>query len=302
MKILVTGGAGFIGSWMADSLSEKNDVTVLDSSSNKSNIKNTEKIKFIKQDLSKKFSLKEYEVVYHYAACPDVRLSMEKTNFIFNNNIVSTYNLLEAVRKSGVKKFFFASTSAVYGPCLGAISEEQPLRPISNYGSSKIAGESLIQSYANTYGFDYVIIRHANIFGPRSRHGVMWDFYHKLKKNPKELLILGNGLQSKSYLYITDTVEATLLTLKQKNEIYNIGSEDQISVNEIAKIIIDELGLKNVKFKYTSSGKEAQPGWKGDVPSFLLDINKIKKLGWTPKTKTEEGIRIYGRWMVDSKL
>lgn len=301
MKILVTGGSGFIGSWLANSLSKDNDVTALDISSNKSNLEN-KKIKLIKQDLSKKFSLNNYDIIYHYAACPDVRLSGEKTDFIFKNNILSTYNLLEAIRKSDVGKIIFASTSAVYGHCVGSIVETQSLKPISNYGSSKVAGEALIQSYASTYGFDYVIIRHANIFGPKSRHGVIWDFYHKLKKNPKELLILGNGLQNKSYLYITDTLDATLLASKQKNDIFNIGSDYQITVNNIAKIVADEMNLGKIIFSYSSSGKDPQPGWKGDVPSFLLDASKIKKLGWKQKINTEDGIRKYVRWMIDNKL
>ncbi|MBI4895438.1 MAG: NAD-dependent epimerase/dehydratase family protein [Candidatus Aenigmarchaeota archaeon] len=301
MKILVTGGLGFIGSWLMDSFLKNNDITIIDKSSYKGKLEN-KNVNFIKQDLSKECIFDKQDIVYHFAAFPDVRLSANDIRKVFDNNILATINVLEACRKSDIKKILFASTSTVYGLKKGSISETSELNPISNYGASKIAGENYIQMYSRLYGIQYVIIRYANIFGPRSDHGVVWDLYHKLKKNPKELLILGNGLQNKSYLYITDTIDATFLAAKQTNDIYNIGSDYQITVDSIAKIIIDEMGLENVTLKHTSSGKVAKGGWKGDVPSFLLDINKIKKLGWKPQTKTEEGIRKYVRWMVENKL
>ncbi len=302
-KFLVTGGCGFIGSHIIDRLD--GEVVVLDKSADtkyiKSHIENG-KARFVNADITNfdDSIFNGVDTVFHYAACPDVRLSAEQTEKIFNDNVLGTFRILEAARKHDVKRIVFASTSTVYGLAEKIPTpEEYPFHPISNYAASKIMGEAFIQSYAATYGFEYTIIRYANIFGPRSNHGVVWDFFHKLKRNPDELLILGNGLQNKSYLYIDDAIEATLIAMEH-NGIYNIGSEEQITVNEIARIVSDEMGL-NPKFKYTASD-DGKPvgGWKGDVPKFLLDVTKIKELGWKQKTSSEEGIRKYVRWMEEN--
>lgn len=310
MKILITGGAGFIGSHLVNALSKDNEVIVVDNLSTSTTkyiqpLIDGGKIKFIKHDLSiyKDDLFEGVDIVYHYAACPDVRLSAEKTKLIYDDNVLATFNVLEAMRKKDVKKIVFASTSTVYGMAKQIPTPENySFHPISNYAASKIMGEAFIQSYAATYGFDYTILRYANIFGPRSNHGVVWDFYHKLKANPKELLILGNGLQNKSYLYIDDAISATLLAANQRDSfdrIFNIGSENQITVNEIAKIVADEMEL-NPKFKYTNNNEFPVGGWKGDVPNFLLDVAKIKELCWAPKTSTEDGIRKYVRWIKEN--
>ena len=304
MKIAITGGAGFIGSHLVDTLIG-NELLVIDnlSSSTVKYIQNhidSGDVKFVNADIASLDSslLDGVDIIYHYAACPDVRLSSEATEKIYHDNVLGTFRILEAMRKNDVKKIVFASTSTVYGKAEKIPTpEEYPNHPISNYAASKIFGEAFIQSYAATYGFDYTIVRYANIFGPRSNHGVIWDFYHKLMKNPNELLILGNGLQNKSYLYIDDAVEATLLAAKA-NGIFNIGSEEQITVNEIARIVAAELGL-NPKFKYTAPVTDKPVGgWKGDVPAFLLDVTKIKtELGWSPKTPIRDAIKKYIDWM-----
>ena len=168
-----------------------------------------------------------------------------------------------------------------------------PLKPISTYGASKLACEALISAYAYTYDFKAIIIRLANIVGPRNKHGVIHDFIQKLNKNPKELKILGDGTQNKSYLYKSDCIEAMLLGLKKSTEqveICNVGSEDQTNVKTIAEVVAEEMGLQDIKFKFTG-GVDGGRGWKGYVKNMLLNISKIKSLGWKPEHNTRQAIR-----------
>jgi UDP-glucose 4-epimerase len=306
-KVLVTGGAGFIGSHLVDALmSGKANVHVFDNLSSGSieNIKQWLKspnFTLIKGDLLNlsdmgKLRLDRYDFILHLAANPEVRVSSINPGIHFQQNVVATYNLLEWMRKyDSASTIAFTSTSTVYGEAIKISTPEDyaPLKPISIYGASKLACEALIIAYAYTYGFKTIIYRLANIVGPRSVHGVIYDFIRKLKKNPEELEILGDGMQTKSYLYISDCIEAMSLgleKLKEQVEIYNVGSEDQISVKTIAQIVIEEMGLKNVKLKFTG-GVNGGRGWIGDVKNMLLDISKLKALGWKPKLNSEQAIR-----------
>jgi len=234
------------------------------------------------------------------AANPEVRVGSINPNIHFQQNIVATKNLLEFIRKTQQNPtLVFVSTSTVYGEPNKIPTPEDyaPLMPISIYGATKLACEALISAYAHTYGFKTIMYRLANIVGPRSKHGVIHDFIQKLNKNPIELEILGDGTQNKSYLYVDDCVEAMLLGLeKTRNqvEIYNLGSEDQTNVRTIAEIITKEMELRNVKLKLTG-GVDGGRGWKGDVKNMLLDISKIKKLGWKPKHNTKQAIMKVGR-------
>ncbi len=306
-KILVTGGAGFIGSHLVDALIPKGaNVSVLDNITGGTlqNIKQwygNPNFNFIKGDLVNSADLAKiektrFETVFHFAANPEVRIGSTNPNIHFQQNIVTTHNLLEFLRKTGNSPtLIFTSTSTVYGePAKMPTPEDYaPLKPISTYGASKLACEALISAYAYTYGFKAIIYRLANIVGPRSKHGVIYDFIQKLKTNPKELEILGDGTQNKSYLYVTDCIQAMLTGLektKSQVEIYNVGSEDQITVKTIADLVIEELNLKNVKLKLTG-GVDGGRGWKGDVKNMLLDIGKTKGLGWKPKHNTRQAIR-----------
>jgi len=292
-KILVTGGAGFIGSYLVDKLSEKNEVTVIDnlSAGKKEYVK---KASFIEGDLKDKNfvlkSVKGFDWVYHLAANPDVRLGEEDKEIHLRENIIVTHNILEAMRLNGLKKIVFTSTSAVYGEAKTIPIPEDygPLIPISLYGASKLAAEALIFSYSE-FGIQSWILRLANIIGGRSNHGIIPDFIKKLEKNPKELEVLGDGNQTKSYLHVEDCVDAIIFAAKKSNEkinIFNIGSPDTITVKEIAKFVIEKKAPR-AKIKYTG-GKQ---GWKGDVPKFLLDIEKLKKIGWKPKYNSRESVK-----------
>ncbi|MBX5329172.1 NAD-dependent epimerase/dehydratase family protein [Candidatus Bathyarchaeota archaeon A05DMB-5] len=305
-KMFVTGGAGFIGSHLVDAfLAQKAVVNVLDnfSSGTKQNVKqhlNNSNFKLVKGDLLNEKDVSEAiencDIVFHLAANPEVRLSSIDPKTHFQQNIVVTFNLLETARKTGnVEAFAFTSSSTVYGEPEQIPTPEDyaPLEPISVYGATKLACEAMITAYAHTYGFKAVIYRLANVIGSRSQHGVIYDFIKKLRNNPKQLEILGDGTQTKSYLYITDCIDALLLGLERARkpiEVFNVGSEDQVNVKTIAKIVVEEMKLKNVKFKVTG-GVEGGRGWKGDVKNMLLDVSRLKSLGWKPKLTSEEAVR-----------
>ncbi|MFH7860219.1 MAG: NAD-dependent epimerase/dehydratase family protein, partial [Candidatus Aenigmatarchaeota archaeon] len=254
IKIAITGGAGFIGSHLVDKLMENGAIiNVLDNLSkgcmeNISKWIKNPKFNFIKGDcLNKediKKAIKDCEIIFHLAANPEVRVGVIDTSIDFKQNIVATYNILEEARKSKtIKTIVFTSTSTIYGEAKKIPTSEDyaPLIPISMYGSSKLACEALISAYCNMFNLKGIIYRLANIIGSRCKHGVIWDFINKLKNNPRKLEILGDGTQKKSYLLVDECTEAILIGLEktyEKIEIYNIGSEDYITVKEIAEIVV----------------------------------------------------------------
>ena len=305
-KILITGGAGFIGSHLVDSLvSEGYEVTVIDnlSSGNKEYIGphlDKPNFTFLEADLLDEPAINEacseIDLIYHVAANPDVRLGAENTKVHFDQNILTTYNLLEAMRKNNVENIAFTSTSTVYGEAKVIPTPEDygPLVPISLYGASKLASEALITSYCHTFDMNCWLFRFANIIGSRSNHGIIFDFIRKLKANPETLEILGDGQQSKSYLHVTQCVEAILFVVKNAKgvdsenvNIFNIGSEDTISATEIGEAVVKEMGLADVTFNYTGGSR----GWKGDVPKMCLAVEKLKNLGWKPEINSGESVR-----------
>jgi len=313
MSILITGGAGFIGSHLVDHYIGRGErVCVLDNLS-KGGLDNigrwldSDGLTFVKGDLLDSSSIVEAiegcEVVYHMAANPEVRSSRASPSDHFRQNVECTYNLLEAVRKKGdVKSLVFASTSTVYGEPNEIPTPEDygPLRPISVYGASKLAAEALICSYASMYGFKAVIYRMANVVGPRSDHGVIFDFIQKLKGNPAELEVLGDGTQSKSYLHVEDCVAGMVLGIdmvKENPETLNIGSVDQLNVLSIARIVIGEMGLEDTEIRLTG-GVDGGRGWRGDVKIMQLDMSRLMSLGWSPLMNSEEAVRSTARSMI----
>jgi len=305
MKVLVTGGAGFIGSHLCKTLIQEGyKVVVIDnlSTGKLKNIKSLD-VEFIKGDLTNlDFSLKNIknvETVFHLAANYSVKYSFENPIYDLENTFLTTMNVLEAMRKNDIKNIVFASSSTVYGETEKfPIIETTETMPINNYGTSKLMSEKYIKTFSGLYGIRGLVLRYANILGPMCEHGVVPDFVKKLKENPEELLILGNGLQKKSYLHINDCIDATFICTKKFNEkydVFNIGSEEWITVNEIAKLVCDFMNLNGVNFKYT--GEER--GWPGDVRKFLLDVSKLKNLGWEPKYNIENAVRETVNWLIN---
>jgi UDP-glucose 4-epimerase len=267
----------------------------------------SKKFKFIQGDLRNLDeavkAVEGCDIIFHLAANPEVRIGAINTKVDYEQNVLATYNLLEAVRKTkSVKKLIFTSTSTVYGEAEKIPTPEDyaPLKPISLYGASKLACESLISGYSHTFGFNSLIVRIANIVGPRSNHGVVYDFVKKLRSDPRVLEVLGDGKQCKSYLHVSDCVDALLILLDESEDgvaIYNVGSEDRIDVMSIARIIIEEMKLEDVEIR-TSGGIEGGRGWKGDIKEMQLDISRIERIGWRPKLNSAEAIRITTKVLV----
>jgi UDP-glucose 4-epimerase len=309
--ILVTGGAGFIGSHFVDRLAaEGHQVRIIDnlSSGRLENLAHRRDVEVIVGDLKNpqdaQKAVRGVDAVFHFAANPEVRVSTTNPDIHFSENVVATFNLLEAMRKNDATQLVFASSSSVYGePDEIPVDENAPLRPVSVYGASKAACEHLIHAYAKLYGFRAVALRYANVVGPRLRHGVIWDLINKLKKNPHELEILGDGKQVRSYIYIDDAVEATLLAWKKTTDayaVYNVATEDWITVDEVADQVIEAMGLTNVK-------KTHKPvlhgvGWPGDVKKIALKIDKIKQLGFKPLLNSKEAVKLTAKNLISEIL
>lgn len=300
-RYFITGGAGFIGSHVVDELLGKGQVTVFDnfSSGKREYIslhKESTDFRLVQGDLGDleylKKTIKGHDVVFHFAANPDIARSMLETDLDLREGTILTYNVLEAMRVNGIRKILYSSGSGVYGDVGTTPTPEDfgPLLPISMYGASKLACEGMISAFCHLYDMQGWIFRFANVVGQRQTHGVGYDFLEKLKKNPKELEILGDGTQSKSYLHVRDVIEAMLFVHQKGSEkinVFNVATSDYIDVTTIAKIVIHEMGLKGVNLRYTG-GKR---GWKGDVPKVRFNLDKIHKLGWRPLYTSREAVR-----------
>jgi UDP-glucose 4-epimerase len=312
MKAFVTGGAGFIGSHLVDILLENKDtVTSFDNltSGKKEFFQNhleNKNFRFVKADLldinAVKKEIKGHDVIFHIAANPFVRLGETQTRLDLEQGAIATYNVLEAMRLNNIKKIVFSSSSVVYAetPKISIPENYGPTLPISLYGAGKLSAEGLISAFCGTFGFQAWVYRFANVVGPRGTHGVIVDFIEKLKKNPRELEILGDGKQQKPYLYVSDVIKGIIHGFEHSNNqinLFNLGCDSNTTVTRIAEMVVEEMKLSNVKFKYTGGAR----GWAGDVPRFQLDAKKINKLGWTAKYTSDEAVRKAIREILDSQ-
>jgi UDP-glucose 4-epimerase len=301
MKYFVSGGAGFIGSHLIDRLVNMGDVTIYDnlSSGRKEFIKDhlgRDNIHFVQADLLEydklREAMKNQDAVFHLAANPEARAGIVDTSLDLKQGIIATYNVLEAMRINSVKKIVFASSSTIYGetPVKPIPEDYGPLQPISMYGASKLAGEGLISSFCHTFDMQAWIFRFANVVGKQATHGVIFDFLNKLKHNARELEILGDGTQEKPYIHVSDCVDGFLYGFQHSKHQYNVlnlGCSSSTSVSTIAHILTGEMGLQNVRFKYTGGDR----GWVGDVPQVRYNTAKMKKLGWRPRYSSDEAVR-----------
>jgi len=241
-------------------------------------------------------------VVFHLAANPEVRLDRSDSDTCFQQNLFTTYVILEEMKRAEAEMIVFTSSSTVYGKARTLPTREDyaPLEPVSLYGASKLASESLISAYCHTYRWRGIALRLANVVGPRCRHGVIYDFVMKLLRNPKEMEILGDGRQEKSYLHVDDCVSAicgVFQSSRERFEVFNVGSTDQIRVGKIATIVANEMGINAPNVKY---GEEFDGGggWIGDVEKMLLDTTKLRSSGWHQRYHSAHAVQSATRSML----
>ncbi|OPX58358.1 MAG: UDP-galactose-4-epimerase [Methanomassiliicoccales archaeon PtaB.Bin215] len=304
-NIVVTGCAGFIGSHLTDALlAMGNHVVGVDnlSAGRREFMEEAEgyqDFRFVQADLLNddlRPIFKGADAVMHMAANPDVRSGAKDTLSHYRQNIEVTYKVLEAMKETGVKDILFPSTSTVYGePAVIPTPEEYgPLVPISVYGATKLACEALICSYAHSFDMNGVIFRFANVVGTRSTHNVLHDFINKLKADPGRLEILGSEPgTTKSYVHVEDCVRGMLIGAeyaRNKVEIFNLGSNDRLSVKDIADTVVEVMGLRGVRYEWTG-GVQGGRGWIGDVKNMLLASDKLRSYGWEPTMNSSQAIK-----------
>lgn len=308
-KFIITGGAGFIGSNLVDELlkNESNKIIVFDnfSTGKLENLPvNNRNLEIINLDLTIDFKtwpiIENVDTLFHFAANADVRGGELDRNIDFVQNVLVTKSICDYSKTNNIKKVVFASSATVYGePNTFPTPENAESIQTSIYGASKLSCEAFLEAYSEYKDFEIRIFRFVSWIGKGYSHGVIYDFCKKLKSNPKELEILGNGKQVKSYLDVEDGVRAIIeLTFKDdlKHKVFNIGHDYFMNVTDLADIVCDEMKLQNVFYKFTGGER----GWIGDSPIVHLNIERVKQYGWSPKITIEEGIRKTVRYLLSS--
>ena len=307
MNALITGGAGFIGSNLASYFLDNNrDVIVFDNLSNScignmSKFFESDRFTFKNIDLSDYSSFEaavdslniNIDEVWHLAANSDIKSGSDDMDIDFRNTFLTTFNSLKICKKFSIKKFFFSSSSAIYGDFGSNLIHEEiaPLLPISNYGAMKLASEALISSACESYLDKAYIFRFPNVIGIPATHGVILDLLMKLKNDNSKLHVLGNGLQRKHFMHVNDLISAMFFISKHSNKkinIYNIGQKDKgVFIKDIASLLIDHLGL-SIEIIYDNDLK----GWNGDVPVVNYSSLKLHSLGWNSSLNSEQSVRL----------
>lgn len=302
MRVLVTGGAGFIGSNLCKRLmKEGHSVVAIDDLSN-GNLDNLKELQdnpqftFYEFDVNNTIKLRRvfdshpFDMVFHLAANADTVKGEETPHEDIENTLFTTLNVLEMMRVYEIKKFFFASSSNVYGDADERLQEHRSImRPISHYGAAKLASEAFISSFSHLHDFQVWIARFCNAVGPNMKYGVIPDLIRKIKQHPAELEVYGDGTQTKPYIWIDDLVDGVIWLLNHTNEDYNaylVGVDSNVTVAQIAQIVMDEVGI-HVPIHYGDEYK----GWKGDVHKYSYDVTKLRLLGWIPKYTAEVAVK-----------
>ncbi len=292
MKALVTGGSGFIGNHLTDRLL-KGGWEVISADRGPNLRPKNDRFRSVCVDVANVDGLakigKGCDAVFHLAANTDVRPRDELPSLEFEQTFLTTRSVLECMRLNGIGKLFFSSSSAIYGNRDGLLREDAgDLRPVSYYGACKLASEALIKAYSAINGIDSLIFRLPNVVGPNMTHGVIFDFMRKIKNDPHTLEILGDGKQEKQYAHVSDVVEGVIYFLKRTRgvEVYNISNDSSITVNGIADIVCEEMGVRP-EYRYTGGSI----GWEGDVSRYMFDISKARAKGWTFKYDSESAVK-----------
>ena len=303
LRALVVGGAGFIGSHLCDALVARNietwcvDDLSLGQPRHVAHLLSRSDFRFLVMDVLQRDALRRlfqgtaFDVVFHLAANSDIRAGTNDAFLDLRVNLLTTLEVLEAVRAGGARRLVFASTSAVFGESDALLGEDDgPLRPISFYGASKLAAEAYLSVYAHTFGIATTVIRFPNVVGERATHGILFDFLRKLAATPKRLEVLGDGRQRKPYLYVSDLIAAMLLVVERGQtafEVFHAAGAGSTTVREIAEIVVEAAGSRETTIVFGSEDR----GWPGDVPRFAYDTRKLAALGWRPRYASTEAVR-----------
>lgn len=304
-KYLILGGAGFLGSHMVRECASSggsSDVRIFDNFSSGrlwhlENLEDKPNVEVVQGDI-KDFEalsscMKGVDVVYHFAANPDIAAAIEKPDIDFWEGTYLVHNTLEAMRINGARTLLYASGSGVFGDTgsLEVSEDYAPMRPISTYGASKLACEALICSYCHMFGLSAAAFRFANVVGAKQTHGVVYDFIRRLLANPRELFILGDGEQRKAYIHVMDAVSA-MRTIERSSmsgfSVFNVAPRGELSVKEIADIVVEVMGPEGVEYTFAGGAR----GWKGDVPIVRLNSEAIRSKGWRSKLSSREAVHL----------